>query len=130
MRKEKLIELLQNIPGNPNILLWNGFVNDWTDIDKELVPVQMGKETVEFLYNAILREKLELGVAPSEELSKLAMARAKELHKKRPSDVLNPYVDDEDVKKWYGNSVRTAYFINAKSRNKSTFGFGGSSMSY
>ena len=32
MKKSKLIELLQEIDGDPDILLWNGMVSDWMDI--------------------------------------------------------------------------------------------------
>lgn len=126
MRKNTLIRLLEGIPGNPNILLWNGFVEDWMDIDKEFVPVQMGKESLEFRYNAILHEKLEFGAELTEELKESAMSRAKELHKKSSSDILNPYVEDIEIKEWYGSSVRTAYLINAKSRGIHSFDKAGS----
>lgn len=32
MKKSKLIKLLQEIEGDPDILLWNGMVSDWVDI--------------------------------------------------------------------------------------------------
>ena len=32
MRKDKLIKILQNIKGNPEVVLWNGFVDDWMPI--------------------------------------------------------------------------------------------------
>jgi hypothetical protein len=34
VRKDKLIQLLQAIEGNPEIKLWNGMVGDWMDINK------------------------------------------------------------------------------------------------
>lgn len=34
MRKNDLIKLLQNIEGNPEIMLWNGFVSDFVPIGK------------------------------------------------------------------------------------------------
>jgi hypothetical protein len=37
MRKDKLIKLLQAIPGNPQVMIWNGFVGDWMDISPDLV---------------------------------------------------------------------------------------------
>jgi hypothetical protein len=37
MKKLKLIELLSKIEGNPDILLWNGYVGDYQDIDKSIV---------------------------------------------------------------------------------------------
>ena len=32
MRKNQLIEYLQSIPGNPEVLLWNSYVQDWHSI--------------------------------------------------------------------------------------------------
>jgi len=32
LKKSKLIKLLQEIEGDPDILLWNGTVSDWMDI--------------------------------------------------------------------------------------------------
>lgn len=32
MKKSKLIKLLQEIEGDPDIILWNGMVSDWMDI--------------------------------------------------------------------------------------------------
>lgn len=36
MRKNKLIELLQNIEGNPEVLVWNGYVGDWMALETKL----------------------------------------------------------------------------------------------
>ena len=33
MRKNDLIAYLQSIKGNPEVLLWNGFVSDWHSIE-------------------------------------------------------------------------------------------------
>lgn len=32
MHKNDLIKKLQELEGNPEVLLWNGYVGDWTDI--------------------------------------------------------------------------------------------------
>ena len=55
MRKDKLIKLLQDIPGNPDVVIWNGLVGDWMDVG-ELVPTQLVKESREFVSNALLAE--------------------------------------------------------------------------
>lgn len=36
MRKNKLIELLQEIEGNPEVLVWNGHVGDWMALETKL----------------------------------------------------------------------------------------------
>lgn len=34
MKKNDLIKMLQNIEGNPDIIFYNGFVDDWQHIDE------------------------------------------------------------------------------------------------
>ncbi len=31
MKKSKLLELINSIEGDPDILLWNGYVEDWSE---------------------------------------------------------------------------------------------------
>ena len=42
MKKSKLIRLLNEIEGDPDILLWNGVVGDWQNI--QLVPSNLYRE--------------------------------------------------------------------------------------
>lgn len=56
MKKNKLIELLQTIEGNPDIYLWNGFVGDWVDIDPNFVEDYLVKESVEHKFNCLKME--------------------------------------------------------------------------
>lgn len=32
MKKTQLIKILESIDGDPDVVIWNGFVNDWMDI--------------------------------------------------------------------------------------------------
>jgi hypothetical protein len=43
MRKNDLIKLLQEIDGNPEVSLWNGFVGDWMPISKEIEVIELVK---------------------------------------------------------------------------------------
>lgn len=45
MRKNQLIELLNKIPGNPEVVLWNGLVDDYHHIDKEPVQLTLVKDS-------------------------------------------------------------------------------------
>lgn len=47
MRKNDLIQLLQGMPGNPEVVLWNGFVEDVQPIHKHVVPVKLHKLSFE-----------------------------------------------------------------------------------
>ena len=46
MRKNDLIKLLQTIEGNPEIVLWNGFVGDYQNISPKLVEGELVKKTL------------------------------------------------------------------------------------
>ena len=48
MRKNDLIKLLQTIEGNPEIVLWNGFVGDYQNISPKLVEGDLVKKTLEY----------------------------------------------------------------------------------
>ena len=45
MKKSKLIKLLQEIEGDPDIFLWNGVVGDWMDI-RALEKLTLERQTV------------------------------------------------------------------------------------
>ena len=51
MKKNQLIEQLQKIKGNPEIKMWNGYVDDWMDI--KLCEQEFVKESEDFLKESI-----------------------------------------------------------------------------
>ena len=63
MKKDKLIELLQQIKGNPEIVIWNGFVGDYQLINNKITETFLYKETkhyqLEMINNERLRDNLE-----------------------------------------------------------------------
>ena len=59
MRKNQLIEMLQNIKGNPEIHMWNGFVEDYQPINKELVEVDLHKYKVVEQQKRSINKKLD-----------------------------------------------------------------------
>ena len=66
MRKNKLIELLQSIEGNPEIFLWNGIVADIMPVSK-VIPSELYKEKFEFFHRLLNMEELNKGEKPSNE---------------------------------------------------------------
>lgn len=99
MKKSKLIAILNAIEGDPEIKLWNGMVGDWVDIDPELVPQELVKQTLEHWLemcraeDCIERKDWEYQM-PAEEVAQLTKNYPK-LHKWE----MNPYVTLEDVQK-------------------------------
>lgn len=57
MRKNQLIKLLESVEGNPEIKMWNGFVQDYTEINKTLVKIRLVKMTLEYYLESCKLEK-------------------------------------------------------------------------
>lgn len=120
MRKDKLIKMLQDIPGNPEVLLWNGMVGDWMDIDNELVPSDLVKQTKEYwLEMCRLEECSDLrdwSHQLPDQVVKSLSAKYNKLHQWE----FNFYVTLEDVKaKRY--KLKKVYILNAKKRGTSCY---------
>ena len=120
MKKSKLIDLLNKLEGDPEIKLWNGMVGDWMDIDPELVPSDLVKQTLTHwlemcrVEECITRKDWDYQMPPDE---------VAELTKKYPKLhqwELNPYVTLEDVQeKRY--QLKKIYILNAKTKGVKTF---------
>ena len=98
MKKSKLIEMLNALPGDPDIKLWNGMVGDWMEIDPTLVPQDLVKQNLDHwlemcrLEDCIERKDWEYQM-PKEEVDRLTKNYPK-LHQWE----MNPYITMEDVK--------------------------------
>ena len=64
MRKSQLIKMLQDIPGDPEVVLWNGFVSDWMPLEAPTIGklVKMKADTWE---SFVKLERIQAG-QPSE----------------------------------------------------------------
>jgi hypothetical protein len=120
MKKSKLIEMLNRLEGDPEIKLWNGMVGDWMDIDKELVPSDLVKQTLAHWLEMCRVEECKGRrdwdyQMPAEEVARLK----KDYNKVNPWE-LNPYVTLEDVQeKRY--SLKNIYILNAKTKGVTSF---------
>lgn len=124
MKKNKLIELLNSIEGNPEIVLWNGYAEDYMHIDPTIETLVLAKETAEFIFTCLKAEYCNTHRTfeiPEEKLVELKK-QADELHKKREWDIPNQFVTDEEAESWYGSKRRTLYVLNPKLRNKTSYG--------
>lgn len=111
MRKNQLIKLLQELPGNPEIVLWNGFVGDYHPVGN-LTEGKLVKHSVDHY-----------------KLRGLDETEAKKAFKKQAWEIPNDFVEESEMKNWYGNHQKTVYYIEAKLRGKTTYDRCGS-MSY
>lgn len=121
MKKNKLIQILQNMKGNPDIKVWNGYAGDWQDFD--LVEQELVKESEEFIrwwIEAEWKQENKNSIIPEDvqkELDEIITRRVKE----REWDFPNHYVSEENMERWYGKNRKRIFLINAKLRGKSTF---------
>ena len=120
MKKSKLIEMLNRLEGDPEIKLWNGMVGDWMDIDRELVPSDLVKQTLEHWLEMCriddCRDRRDWDYQlPAEEV-----VRLKKDYNRVNTWELNPFVTLEDVKeKRY--KLKNIYILNAKTKGVKAF---------
>lgn len=127
MKKNKLIELLQSIEGNPDIVLWNGYVQDYNDINTEFEEVELVKETVDFMYEnyvwAFMQEHkiLDINEVP-DSVKEACLKRAKQRHRTAQWEFPNEFVTEEERERWYGKRTKRAVMLNIKLRDKVSLG--------
>jgi hypothetical protein len=120
MKKSKLIEMLNRLEGDPEIKLWNGMVGDWMDIDRELVPSDLVKQSLEHWLEMCrvqeCRERRDWDYQlPAEEVAAL-----KKDYNRVNTWELNPFVTLEDVQeKRY--KLKNIYILNAKTKGVKAF---------
>ena len=124
MKKNKLIEILNSIKGNPEIVLWNGYVEDYNHIDSSLIPIRLVKETKEFILSNLKNEyrqhnnTFDIPDDVITRLTELADARYKSQQWAEP----NVFVEEHEFKQWYGTKTRVVYTLNPKPRNLVSLG--------
>ena len=120
MKKSKLIEMLNRLEGDPEIKLWNGMVGDWMDIDRELVPSDLVKQTLAHWLEMCRVEECKDRRDWDYQMPAEEVARLKKDYNKVNTWELNPYVTLEDVQeKRY--SLKNIYILNAKTKGVKSF---------
>ena len=121
MRKNQLIELLQQLKGNPEIVVWNGLVRDTMPI-AEIQEGRLYKESAEFNYTRLeceYKEAVNNFNPPPDEVALKLQEQAKDITRKSKFEFPNPYVDPADYPKWYGKSYKKVCIIMPKVLGKS-----------
>lgn len=119
MKKSKLIAILNEIEGDPDIMLWNGLVGDWNDLSVDLTKSTLVKMTKAY-YIECSWEKACDNADYDAKLTPEEIAELNAMWSKVCKWEHNRYVTQEDIaKKRY--SAKSVYFIDAKVRGKTTF---------
>lgn len=119
MRKNDLIKQLQEIKGNPEIVLWNGYAGDYMHIDK---PVQsdLVKMTKEYWIRSVLNEEC---ITRKDWNYQLPEAEIKELERRHRTELqyeFGEHISEEDIAKKRYKRKRVV-FLQAKKRGIQTF---------
>ena len=120
MKKNQLIEQLQKIKGNPEIKMWNGYVDDWMNI--QLCEQEFVKESEDFIrWNIEMawKERNQKWEIPEEAQIQIEEV-IKERLKDRQWELPNQYLQTkEDEERWYAKNKKKFVLINGKTRGKS-----------
>lgn len=120
MKKSDLIKLLNSVPGDPDIKLWNGYAQDWMDISRDVVPQELVKRTkADWLEGCRLERcwdrKDHTYQLQEEEVRRLS-ANYSRIH---PWEI-NPFVTQEDISQGR-YETKLVYVLQAKIKGVETF---------
>lgn len=110
MRKNDLIKRLNDIPGNPEIVLWNGYVQDYQAVDKTIDEIELVKHSKEFIETCLRHEGLEPSRAVVE-----AISNAQEW------TFPNEFTNEAERKRWYGKNRKKVLILSGKPRGLKWF---------
>ena len=119
MRKNDLIKLLSEIKGNPEVVLWNGFVEDWMPLGQLLESNLVKIDKNYFLETRRLEECIEFGNW-DHQLSEQSIKDCEKSYNKYHNWEHNQFVTEEDIKQKRYRSKRVVY-IEPKKRGIKTF---------
>lgn len=122
MKKNKLIELLQAIKGNPDILFYNGFAEDWQEIIPKLNEQILFKESLPHYLESVRQEQALKSNNSCYELSEAFKSKlCKQYSKPSNRYNFNDFITKDDVKSgaWLQKRV---FFLEFKARGLKKFG--------
>ena len=115
MRKNELIKILEGINGNPQVVIWNGYVGDYNNINGDVASIELVKNSREFLESAINHQRSLEGLGPVTDTEMSDIMRSQEW------DLPNSYVDDSDMERWYGKKRKRIVVLEPVARGKKSF---------
>jgi hypothetical protein len=112
VRKNELIKKLQELKGNPEIMIWNGIVEDFVNIG-EIGIHSLVKPTRKDWINRVRYEEILYNEGFTDERTLIAD------YNKIPYEQ-NEYVTDEDIKQGYYKKKNIGYISSKKANKTST----------
>ena len=115
MRKNELIKILEGINGNPEVVIWNGHVDDYNNISRDVESIELVKKSREFLEAAINHQR------SSEGLGAISDSEMSDIMQSQEWDLPNRYVADSDMERWYGKKRKRIVVLEPVARGKKYF---------
>ena len=115
MRKNELIKILEGISGNPQVVIWNGYVGDYNNISSDVESIELVKNSREFLEAAINHQRSSEGLGPISDSEMSDIMRSQEW------DLPNS-VADSDMERWYGKRRKRIVVLEPVARGKESYG--------
>lgn len=116
MRKNDLIKMLSDIEGNPEIVLWNGYVQDYMKVDR-LVESDLVKMTKDYFLETLRLEKCSDLRDWNAQLTPEEVEHGLDCYRRNYEWEVNEYVTTEDIQRKRYQRKRVVY-VNAKTRGK------------
>lgn len=125
MKKSELISLLEALPGDPEVILWNGLVEDYAEISPKLEQSFLVRRTLSYFIQTVENEEIRKRKdfdyrLPPKEIKALGKDYEKYNEWKDPQ-----FVTEEDVEAGRYEKKPIVY-IDAILRRKTTYGRMGS----
>lgn len=120
MKKNQLIQILQGIKGNPEVMIWNGLVNDVMPI------VGVSEDTLyklskEYIYKTLEFEQKQFAKSFDDlpqDVKQRLKERTEEIAKKAQYEYPNQYLHHSEYPCWYSKRVKKIAVISAKVAGK------------
>lgn len=121
MKKNDLIKILQNLKGNPEIVLWNGMVQDYMHIDPDIQEDFLFKYTWEGMQEACrldrCRDLRDMSFQFTEEETK----ELRECYLRHHKWEFNRYMTEEDCGPGGWHKKKKVLIIQPKLRGETSF---------
>jgi hypothetical protein len=117
MKKSKLISLLEQIEGDPDIMLWDDHMNDCQDVNPTIEEHQLVRISFEAYVRFIESERKVSQNNPEYKLPDTEITKVKKLFTDQHAWEINPWVTEEDIKnKIY--TTKKVYIVKPKHKDK------------
>jgi hypothetical protein len=124
MKKNELIEKLQEIQGNPEVVIYNGATGYCHSISKKYEEDLYVKYCEDHIFSNLKFEKMKernsFDDLPEEMIIELRQ-KAKQMVKESIWDTPNPYHKKEDYKKYFGRNQKKVVIFNLLQKGITSF---------